>query len=361
MEDRSTKLGRFAKTSLLAWIGFFILAVIIFIYVIIIRKELFNETSSILALTFIASFGLGTLSFLLSIFFYTLSQQLLSKENKNLFLALLKTAIIIPFFPLYFIFKTAISYKARKPVLLDVRHALLVGTIFVILPFWGLGYLLLFMGSTRVMGLRYYVTNLGAGGESMSPTLPKDSLFRLYPYKNVLYQINPSYAYKFQHGDIVSFSNQTTKDLIRKHGLNDYNFVKRIIALPGDTIEFRGGFVFLNNQPLDEPYTLTPNSTFSYKSEFEGQTYGNFLLECKPLAIPVSKMFVLADNREHGDDSRFIGLLDFKDIEAYLSLKDQKEGYYEGSNFIKHSEKWRNSDNIDKAVLEKANVTCGVK
>ena len=86
MENRSAKLDRFAKTSLLVWIRFFILAVIIFIYVIIIRKELFNETSSILALAFIISFGLGTLSFLLSILFYTLSRQVLGKENKNLFL-----------------------------------------------------------------------------------------------------------------------------------------------------------------------------------------------------------------------------------------------------------------------------------
>lgn len=351
-------LGRLAKQAFIAWLVLFLIAICVFVYVIFVQGELFNTTSTPLALTFLAAFGLGTLSFLFSIFFYTLNEQIKGNKKVNWLLAILKTVIILPIFPLYFIIKTVYSYKRNKPAFLDSRHALIVGTLAIVLPFWLLGYLLLYMGTTRIAGLRYYVSTIDTG-DSMSPTIPKGNLFKLYPYKNIAYSLNSDFAYQFQHGDIVSFSNQTTKDLIRKNGLSDYNFVKRIIALPNDTIEFRGGVVFLNGEPLDEPYTLTPNSTYSYDAEFQGEVYGNFLKECQPLTIPDKKMFVLADNREHGDDSRYIGLVDFEDVEAYLPLKDQKEGYYEGVNLIQHSQNWRaENTTITEDIVFQANESC---
>lgn len=359
METKQESLLGFIKGLFFAWVIFFVLALTIFVYIILIRHELFKTTSNALALTFLGSFALGSLSFIACIFLYVFNEQVKNKEKPKQFLAFIKTFLLMLIFPIYFVIKMFISFRVSKPKLIDKRIGFLLGTIFIILPFWLLGYLLVFMGLTRVAGLRHYMSSLSAGGQSMAPTLEKGTSFKLYPYKNILYKLSPNYAYKFQHGDIVSFSNTVTKQLISDNGLSDYNFVKRIVALPGDTIELKGGIVYLNGKPLDEPYTLTPNSTFPYQKSFQGKVYGNFLSECEALTIPNNKLFVLADNRENGDDSRFIGLVDFSDVDGYLPLKDQTQGYMEGSNFINHSSKWRQPNTtLVTEALNKANSAC---
>ncbi len=216
----------------------------------------------------------------------------------------------------------------------------------------------LYWASGRILGLRYYMAS-GMSIDTMSPTLQKDIQFRLYPYKNILYKLSPSYAYKLQHGDIISFSNEATKQLLAIQGLSPTNFVGRVIALPNDTIEIKGGIVFLNGKPLDESYILTPNTTHVSKIQFKGKVYGDFLSECKLLKIPSNKLFVLVDNRENGDDSRVVGLVDLNDIDAYLPLKVQKEGYAEGSNFIKYSDSWRQPNTtLTQDAVKNASVVC---
>lgn len=349
-------LSRIVKPLLFAWLGSFALALVVLLYVTGIRGELFNTTPSAFFLIFTVAFGLGSLSFLLCIFFYALNEQVKNSERPNWLFVLIKAVLAILVFPLYFLIKTGSSYRKNKPKLFDVRHLLFLGTLFVILPFWFLGYLLIFMGSTRVFGLRYYMSP-GMGVDTMLPTLPKDSQFRLYPYKNILYKLSPSFVYKLQHGDIISFSNATTKKFFSG------NFVERIIALPGDTIELKGGIVFLNGNPLDESYTLTPNSTHAYDTQFKVQDKiydGNFLPECKALTIPENKLFGLVDNRENGDDSRVFGLVDFNDIESYLPLKDQESGYQgDYSNIIKNNSSWRQPDTtLTQEVLRNASTAC---
>jgi signal peptidase I len=223
--------------------------------------------------------------------------------------------------------------------------------IFLIILYWIAG---------RYLGLRYYMAN-GMTVDTMTPTLQKDIQFRLYPYKTIFYRLNPANAYKLQYGDIVTYSNEATKQIDAALGIGpepEY-YVVRVIALPGDTIEFKGGTVFLNGKPLDEPYTLTPNSTYAYKIPLKGKIYGNFLPECKVFRIPSNKLFALVDNREVGNDSRFLGLVDFNDINAYLPLKIQEEGYTEGSNFIKYSDNWRQPNTtLTSEALKNASTAC---
>ena len=358
MEVKKNDLTKTIKNLFFAWLGFFILSLVLFIYIIVIRGELFNTTSNLLALPFFGSFGLGSISFLLCVFLYCFNEQVKNSEHANRVTVFIKSSLLLLVFPLYYIIKIFATHKMAKPKLLDGRNALLLGTLFIVFPFWLLGYLLVFMGTTKIAGLRYYVTSMDVGG-SMAPTLDKDALFRLYPYKNIMYKINPSYAYKLQPGDIISFTNTTIKQLISANGLSDYNFVKRIIALPGDTVEFKAGMVFVNGKALDEPYTLSPNSTYAYAKQLQGKTYGDFLPECKVLTIPNNKIFVLADNRENGDDSRFIGLVDFNDVDAYLPLKDQTQGYMEGSNSINHNAKWRQPNtSLTQEALNRASAFC---
>lgn len=65
-------------------------------------------------------------------------------------------------------------------------------------------------------------------------------------------------------------------------------FVKRIIGLPGDTIDIHDNHVFVNGQVLNEPYLQQP-------------TTGNF----GPYHVPDGNYFMLGDNRSISDDSRW--------------------------------------------------------
>ena len=77
-------------------------------------------------------------------------------------------------------------------------------------------------------------------------------------------------------------------------------FIKRIIAIEGDTLWISEGDVYLNGEVLDEPYI---------KEATKG-TWG-------PYTVPEGKVFVMGDNRNNSDDSRIsVGYLDVKDIKG---------------------------------------------
>ena len=77
-------------------------------------------------------------------------------------------------------------------------------------------------------------------------------------------------------------------------------FVKRVIALPGDTVEFIEGAVHVNGQPLEEPY-LDPVRC-------------RFLRERPPRVLGPDEYFVMGDNRDSSNDSRSVGPLHRRDV-----------------------------------------------
>jgi signal peptidase I len=77
------------------------------------------------------------------------------------------------------------------------------------------------------------------------------------------------------------------------------NLVKRVIGLPGETIESRDGHTFINGKPLDEPWV----------ANFGGRNY-------PPTGIPEGNVFVIGDNRPVSHDSRSIGPVPIEDIQG---------------------------------------------
>ena len=85
----------------------------------------------------------------------------------------------------------------------------------------------------------------------------------------------------------------------------DKDFIKRVIGIPGDTVEVRHKKVYLNGQPIEDAH--------AHYTEGEGpaprDTFG-------PVTVPPGNVFVMGDNRDHSFDSRFWGFVPFEDIKG---------------------------------------------
>ncbi len=83
------------------------------------------------------------------------------------------------------------------------------------------------------------------------------------------------------------------------------DFIKRVIGLPGDKIELHRKKVFVNGQPLEEKYVryLEPPSTDGpVKNDDVREEYG-------PVTVPPDQFFMMGDNRDNSQDSRFWGFM----------------------------------------------------
>ncbi|HET9492431.1 MAG TPA: signal peptidase I [Methylomirabilota bacterium] len=101
-----------------------------------------------------------------------------------------------------------------------------------------------------------------------------------------------------QRGDIIVF--KYPQDEKR-------DFIKRIVGVPGDQIVIRGHDVHVNGQRLREPYVkhTAPNSGHTGT----GQTYCGYAYGCEPTAVPPDSYFVMGDNRDNSQDSRYWGFV----------------------------------------------------
>lgn len=82
------------------------------------------------------------------------------------------------------------------------------------------------------------------------------------------------------------------------------DFIKRIMAVPGDTIKVQDGHIYLNGKVLDEPY-LDPSVV---------TLPGSFLREGEEILVPVGRYIVIGDNRMASSDSREWGFITKEEI-----------------------------------------------
>jgi signal peptidase I len=114
--------------------------------------------------------------------------------------------------------------------------------------------------------------------ESMKPTL-------LVKDRVVVNKLSYHF-HEVQRGDIVVFSRPPAEDDPRVHDL-----IKRVIALPGETVESRDGQIKIDGRALREPYLMAQFSTVNVERQI----------------VPPNHYWVMGDNRTNSKDSRVFG------------------------------------------------------
>jgi len=115
----------------------------------------------------------------------------------------------------------------------------------------------------------------------------------------------------------------------------DRDYIKRVIGLPGETVEVRAKTVYINGTAIDEPYVhfLQPPAS---EAEFHEVTSFDVRERYGPVTVPADQYFMMGDNRDNSADSRYWGFLrrDYmkgKAVVIYWSYEADREDYQDES------------------------------
>ena len=142
----------------------------------------------------------------------------------------------------------------------------------------------IFLILTVILIRTFIVTPVSVDGRSMYPTLNDNEILLLKKYDKTL-----------ERFDIVVFEYGGSK------------LIKRVIGLPGETVEYKDNELYINGKKIND--VITDNN-----EDYSLQNLGVDI-------IPKDMYFVLGDNRLNSSDSRTIGLISIEDIDGTVTFR----------------------------------------
>lgn len=130
--------------------------------------------------------------------------------------------------------------------------------------------------------------------------VPKPAIIRVFGIPVPFFQTTLVRAWgEIERGDIIvfRFPNDRTKD-----------YIKRVVGLPGDTVEIRDKVIYINGRRWDERFGV-------YKGGLYGEDTGKSI-RFGPYTVPEDNVFVMGDNRDRSFDSRYWGTVPINDIKG---------------------------------------------
>ena len=142
------------------------------------------------------------------------------------------------------------------------------------------------VAAVLAVGIRYFLfTPIIVDGQSMMPTLAdRDRM------------IVNKLSYVF--GEPERF------DIVVFHASEEKDYIKRVIGLPGEHIEYKNDTLYVDGVPYEEPYL----------EEYKKALVGGTLTEPFSVTVPEGHIFVMGDNRRYSKDSRHIGPIAIDEI-----------------------------------------------
>lgn len=146
----------------------------------------------------------------------------------------------------------------------------------------------------------YIFTPIVVDGESMMPTLENHERIILNKFGTKVSNIN-----RF---DIIVF-----------HATKEKDYIKRVIGLPGDHIEYRNDTLYINGEKYEESYLAKSKSEYKkmnqlFTLDFKSEDYIDEGI------VPENELFVMGDNRQKSWDSREIGTISVDEVKGKANL-----------------------------------------
>lgn len=149
---------------------------------------------------------------------------------------------------------------------------------------------LIIAGVTAMLLIGFVVRSFFIPSESMVPTLEINDMILV---DELVYRL-----YRPARGDIVVF-----RPPERAHS-SGKDFIKRVVAVEGDTVRVENDITYVNGAPVDEPFRNRPRAGDDWPAprDFE------------PVTVPPGHVFCMGDNRPHSEDSRVWGTVPVENI-----------------------------------------------